>query len=95
MAARSTASAPCHRQIGRSSPQLADGTVRLWDLEEMSAYNEPLIGHRGTVWGICQVPDDSGYAASPGADSTVRVWNVLAGLRTGSPMTDDPNNVDQ
>ncbi|WP_332107717.1 hypothetical protein [Phytohabitans flavus] len=77
----------------------SDGTVRTWDVGDMTPVGPPLTGHIGTVFGACgftvaarPVWDSAVWIASAGGDATVRVWHVTQReAPVGQGMqTDDP-----
>jgi len=52
-----------------------DGLVRLWLADDPTPY-KTLAGHKGRIWNLSVAPHSGrGFAASGGADHTVRLWS--------------------
>ncbi|OIR57470.1 MAG: U3 snoRNA-associated protein 15, UTP15 [Amphiamblys sp. WSBS2006] len=66
------------REVAASSK---DGKINLVDITTGECRGR-LGGHRGEVLSVCRVGQDGSVMASSGADRTVRVWDVRAGIET-------------
>lgn len=66
----------------------ADGTVRLWAVDEGLGDRGRKIGETGdVVMGVCFGPDGSTIATGNG-DGTVQLWDVVQGQPIGEPLID-------
>ena len=66
----------------------ADGTVRLWTVDEGLGGRGRKIGETGdVVMGVCFSPDGSTVATGNG-DGTVQLWDVVQGTPMGEPLID-------
>jgi len=66
----------------------ADGTLRLWTVEEGLGGGGRKIGESGDViMGVCFSPDGSTVATANG-DGTVQLWNAVQGTPIGGPLID-------
>uniref|UniRef100_UPI003F4953D4 hypothetical protein n=1 Tax=Nonomuraea bangladeshensis TaxID=404385 RepID=UPI003F4953D4 len=72
-----------------------DGTVRLWNPENVTPIGAPLTGHTGTIEDICAVTLANGRVmlASAGADGTVRMWDPATGRPVGTPITGHASSI--
>ncbi|MCH5376685.1 MAG: WD40 repeat domain-containing protein, partial [Planctomycetes bacterium] len=66
----------------------ADGTVRIWAVDEGLGDRGRKIGEAGdVVMGVCFSPDGSTIATGNG-DGTVQLWDVVQGQPIGEPLID-------
>jgi WD40 repeat protein len=64
-----------------SSPDLHDGTIRIWDAKTGAALGKPLNGHSLSVWSIAPSPD--GLRIVSGCrDNTIHMWDLFPRVST-------------
>jgi WD40 repeat protein len=72
----------------------ADGTVRIWNLRTGSPIGQPLVGHGlglerdgKAVFGVAVAKlHGLPVAVTAGADDTLRIWDLCAGVPVGQPL---------
>lgn len=53
-----------------------DWSIRRWDLADGAPVGEPLLGHNAHVTTVHADPEEPGYLASGGVDTSARLWHL-------------------
>ena len=69
-----------------SSPAVADGTIRLWDVGTGAPIGQPTDSGQDIVWSVAFSPDGK-RIASAGNDKTVRLWDAATREAVGKPLS--------
>ncbi len=79
---------------GQLAVGYSDNTVRVWDVSQLKAQEQPLFilhGHSDLIWEIDYSPDGN-QIATASFDNTAKLWNAMPGADQGKEIATFPGH---